>query len=136
MRDAASATADTVTETAQAVVKRGRRLTKQATRSARAMAADVAAVTEAGQGAPRIKSARVKARTQEVRPAPSVQMIANGGASSPGPTSIESSSGLRRTSSRATSTVTIRSGRSTPFRTRGDTTTARPPIQLLVSRTT
>ena len=41
MRDAASATADTVTETAQAVVKRGRRLTKQATRSARALAADV-----------------------------------------------------------------------------------------------
>lgn len=41
MRSAASSTADTVAETAQAVVKQGRRLTKQATRSARSLAADV-----------------------------------------------------------------------------------------------
>ena len=41
MRSAAATTADTVAETAQAVVTRGRRLTKQAARSASSMAADV-----------------------------------------------------------------------------------------------
>ena len=40
MRTAAATTAGTVAETAQAVVTRGRRLTKQAARSARSMAAD------------------------------------------------------------------------------------------------
>jgi ferritin-like metal-binding protein YciE len=41
MRTAATATADSVAEAAQTVVTRGRRLTKQAARSARSMAADV-----------------------------------------------------------------------------------------------
>ena len=41
VRTAAATTAGTVAETAQAVVTRGRRLTKQAARSARSMAADV-----------------------------------------------------------------------------------------------
>jgi ferritin-like metal-binding protein YciE len=41
MRTAAASTAGTVAETAQAVVTRGRRLTKQAARSARSLAADV-----------------------------------------------------------------------------------------------
>jgi len=41
MRSAAGAAADTVADTAQAVVTRGRRLTNQAARSARSMAAEV-----------------------------------------------------------------------------------------------
>jgi ferritin-like metal-binding protein YciE len=41
LRTAAAATADTVAETAQAAVTRGRRITKRAARSARSMAADV-----------------------------------------------------------------------------------------------
>ena len=60
MRDAASATADTVAETAQAVVKRGRRLTKQATRSARAMAADVLPSQKPAKTRPASKARRSK----------------------------------------------------------------------------
>ena len=55
---ASASTAGTVAETAQAVVTRGRRLTKQATRSARSMAAEV--VASGKKGTQRRKAGRKK----------------------------------------------------------------------------
>ena len=58
MRTAAAAAADSVAESAQAVVTRGRRLTKQAARSARSMAADVLPSAKKGTQRRQVRGAR------------------------------------------------------------------------------
>jgi hypothetical protein len=65
MRDAAAATAESVAETAQSVVRRGRKFSNRAARSAQSLAADVLpkGATSRPQRSKRTQSSRTAART-------------------------------------------------------------------------